>query len=253
MDALRRQAAGRRLALCLFLSAAVIFVAMSLTDFSFDLSFEQPVRNVIDVDLEAPAPNTKEPEPEMPASTEMSKDAPEQETVADEPVPQDAVEQDEAVLSEELSGSMPLVDWHAEMRKAVAASETLDAEEQSFMGGIDAKLQAARARYYPSPDSGPRPVWENIEKDQLGRSLLWHGDCYRVLADPNVMNLYVFETFTQFIVFCQPPYEVGRELPWVAAVVARYDYLQDPTEIDTVGISGDTIAVATTHNEENRK
>ena len=74
-------------------------------------------------------------------------------------------------------------------------------------------------------DHGPRPIWENTEKDQVGRTLLWHGDCFRVIYDPNVVNQFVFENFSQFIVFCQYQKRLPQQLPWVPEVVARYDYL----------------------------
>ena len=73
----------------------------------------------------------------------------------------------------------------------------------------------------PIGDSRPKPIWENVETDDTGRLLLRHGDCYKILDDPNVGSREKFLTFGQFMVHCSGLSEKPRNLPWVDEVNAR--------------------------------
>ena len=70
-------------------------------------------------------------------------------------------------------------DWYAEIPEAVAA--TLDAvpKEYSVNPVFDEKRRRAAERYYPSRAPVTKPIWENVEKDTLGRTVLRSGDCFR--------------------------------------------------------------------------
>ncbi len=70
------------------------------------------------------------------------------------------------------------------------------------LNGVPAGLAAAKERYAPV-QSRERPIWENVETDQLGRKILRAGDCYRVIEDNNAMRIDIFETFTRHLVFCE--------------------------------------------------
>lgn len=218
---------NRRLSICLLLSAVVVFVALLPFNFRFTPQVETPRSPHLELRFE------NSPAEEVPvqkaADVEVDSDGSELQQQADN-APADAPAIDEEDHGETDPGAEREVDWYAELRDA-ATDESNFVEEKIYMGDFGERLQAAAQRYYASPETGRRPIWENIEKDQLGRSVLWHGDCYRVLNDPNVMNLYVFETFTQHLIFCQKPYEVARNLPWVQDVVAKNSYLQDDSDI----------------------
>lgn len=83
---------------------------------------------------------------------------------------------------------------------------------------------------YAEPRTGkPPPIWENAEKDIYGRTLLRHGNCFRVLDDMNVGNRYAFETFERHVVFCNLLAKAPRqEFPWVETIAERYAYLREP-------------------------
>lgn len=96
---------------------------------------------------------------------------------------------------------------------------------------LDATRRAFGDRYQPPTIERPKPIWENAEPDQLGRTVLRSGDCYRVIADPNVGSQYQFETFDQHIVMCTYQKRLPEELPWVAEIRERYHYLKYPDGI----------------------
>ncbi|MBT8077389.1 MAG: hypothetical protein KJO31_02380 [Gammaproteobacteria bacterium] len=221
-----RRASRRRLLACLLLSAAIVLAMLQFAELPFDGSSQRVADRAIEVDLSQPEPLTNDPDTEMPEPADIATSASGEQSVVEEALAKDAAPEGETAVAEDVASTRPVIDWHVAMLKAAAAAATVTTKHRRFTGDFDEKLEAAAARYYASPDHGPRPIWENVEKDQLGRTLLWHGDCYRVLADPNVMNLYVFETFTQHLVFCQTPHDVAQELPWVKEFIARYPHLR---------------------------
>lgn len=93
---------------------------------------------------------------------------------------------------------------------------------------MEEKRRRLAGRYEPPTREAAKPVWENAEIDQLGRTVLRHGDCFRVVDDPNVMRQYQFETFDQYLVSCSYYRRAPRELPWVAAIRVRYPYRHYP-------------------------
>ena len=94
------------------------------------------------------------------------------------------------------------------------------------------ELRKVAATRYAKPAFEPeRPIWENTEKDQMGRTVLRAGDCYRVIADPSAVRQWEFHTFTQYITFCEHYEDAPAELPWVKDVVAKYAYLQKQREL----------------------
>lgn len=225
MGGLSRDASHKRLALSLALSAALLLAGLSHIEFSLDLQRRAP--HTLNVALERTAPRPVKKTVELPAPSERAvEESVQEDAAARESAAKRLERQEQDDLADDLTRTEPVVDWHAELRSA-AAHAALEAKPKRYMGEWDEKIAAASNIYYASPDSGPKPIWENVEKDQLGRALLWHGDCYRVLSDPNVMNLYVFETFTQHLVFCQNAKHPPRALPFVQDVIARYPHLQD--------------------------
>lgn len=138
--------------------------------------------------------------------------APEQPLLpADTPAPQaDAVEMQQSPR-----------DWYAEIPEAVTS--TLDNAPQHYSVNpvFDEKRRLARDKFRPSRAPHEVPIWENVGKDTLGRSVLWAGDCYRVLDDPNVGNRDAFETFGQYIVSCAARADTPQELRWVREIRSR--------------------------------
>ena len=122
---------------------------------------------------------------------------------------------------EAAEGPRPSRDWYAEIPEAV--SSTLDSVPRQYSANpvFDEKRRRAAEKFRPSKAPRKVPIWENVEKDSLGRTLLWSGDCYRVLDDPNVGNREAFETFGQFMVSCLHRTDTPKLLPWVKEIQNR--------------------------------
>ena len=91
---------------------------------------------------------------------------------------------------------------------------------------VAAKRRAFEGSYQPRTRARPRPIWENVEEDQLGRKVLRSGNCYRVIDDPNVGSQYAFREFGQYIVTCTAHDPAPRDLPWVAEIRERHSHLK---------------------------
>ena len=129
------------------------------------------------------------------------------------------------VLDENQAG----FDWDAARDQAV--QEYVDSQDETY-GYFDPELadkrRALSERYQPRTIPLPKPIWENVEIDTLGRTVLRSGNCYKVLDDPNVGSREAFEAFGQYIAVCTfVPYRY-RPLPWVDDVRQRHGYLLDP-------------------------
>lgn len=118
-------------------------------------------------------------------------------------------------------------DWEA--AKTVAVLSAVDAIEEPdrVNPDFDQQRAAAAIKFRASAAPVKKEIWENVEKDQLGRTLLRKGDCYRVLDDPSAVNRWAFENFGQYITYCTNRKYVGKDLEWVADIHQRFAYLRD--------------------------
>ncbi len=130
---------------------------------------------------------------------------------------------------EALQESRTGTDWDA-LRDEVV-QEYLDREAETY-GYFNPDLAEKRSRlaerYQPGTHEKPKPIWENVELDTLGRTVLRSGNCFKVLDDPNVGSRENFEKFGQYMVQCIYQGRYPRELPWVDDIRQRYEYLRDP-------------------------
>lgn len=212
---------GRRLAVALSLSA--VFVAMflslvTLPHWDWAPAAEDPVFELVIVQPEeaiVPAPGR--------SADERSKETPDEALRAIEPTVAETAEQT-AVSPEDQP--RPVIDWYGELEKA-AKDRSNYSDSPSMSPKMDELRRVAKLVYDPVKESGPRPIWENIEKDQLGRTLLRAGDFYRVIDDTSVANQWVFRNFSQYIFYYSPQDVVPNELPFVAQVIERRPYLQN--------------------------
>lgn len=122
----------------------------------------------------------------------------------------------------------PLVDIAAARDAAIEAYLDRLENPPSVNPVMAAKRRDLAGRYQPPSHPGRRPIWENVEKDQLGRTVLRSGDCYKVIEDPNVGSQYAFRTFGQHMVICTWQKRLPKNLPWVAEFRERYHYLKYP-------------------------
>lgn len=133
----------------------------------------------------------------------------------------------------------PVRDMMAELEAARqrAIDEFVDSQQEDwgyFNPDLTEKRRELSGQHQPPTHPGERPIWENVEKDTLGRTVLRSGNCYKVLEDPNVTRRDQFEVFDQNMVQCMIPLgrRQPRELPWVAIIRERYEYLRNPAGFD---------------------
>jgi hypothetical protein len=112
-------------------------------------------------------------------------------------------------------------DWYALIPEAVRVALDARPKEYSINPGFDEKRRNAAEQFAPSQAPVERPIWENVEKDTMGRTLLRSGDCFRVLDDPNVGRRDAFLEFGQYMVTCEYVPDQPRLLPWVSELQNR--------------------------------
>ena len=121
-------------------------------------------------------------------------------------------------------------DWYAQIPDAAKALLDSLPRAYSVNPNFDEKRRIAAEQFRPSRAPVDRPIWENVEKDTMGRTLLVSGDCYRVIDDPNVGNRDAFLEFGQYMTSCafykRPPQELGfvREIRNRRAGQVRYGH-----------------------------
>ncbi len=217
------EATRRRFAVCTMLAAFAVAALVLLVRFPEILV---PVERTPEIDLVLLEPALPvEPEsPPLPAEVTPPPVAPAEPEESDAETIAEADEQPVDIEPE----TPPAVDWYAPLPNV--ASDVLDRQQHapSMTPEFDARRRDAQARYAPAPGNGRRPIWENVEKDTLGRTILKAGDCYRVLDDPSVINQYAMEQFTQYLVFCNNVRKGPEELPWVDELRERYSKSGEP-------------------------
>lgn len=233
---------GREQRLFISMLLATLFIAAALSLLRLPLIPVAPiVELLVQIVRDKPAEDAPREGSQAPAkATESSAVVPE--AVSEEqilaPVAEDAasveaelVESAPPAASTRIVVETPTV--NLETASAEAIVEYLDGLENppSVNPVLDAKRRAFAGRYQPPTHAGPKPIWENTEKDQLGRTVLRSGDCFKVIDDPNVGSQYKFQQFDQYTIMCTFQKRAPRELPWVQEIRERYHYLKYPDGI----------------------
>lgn len=143
-----------------------------------------------------------------------------------EPAPTRSGPPDESIPAAEeppVEAPTPAVDWMGLIGGVAKNIIDNPPKVYSVNPEFDEKRRLAREQYRPSEAPVRKEIWENTEKDQLGRTILRNGNCYRVLDDPNLWSRYVFEQFDQYMVYCSYYKRKPRELPWAREMRERAD------------------------------
>lgn len=122
----------------------------------------------------------------------------------------------------------PVVDWQQEKEDAVQRAVDDMESTISVNPNFDEKRRVAAMQFRPSKAPVKKPIWENVEKDKMGRTILRSGSCYRILDDPSGVNRWIFETFEQYLTFCG-----GSEKEYlieIDEIPDRYSELETPPE-----------------------
>jgi hypothetical protein len=225
----------RRLIYCTIASAVAILGFIVLFDWPAGRP-DSMSRDMIELTLPRDRP---EPQPATDRPAEQAADEPpvvdEETAVPEPPQPATVVQQEErppafAGSQHDAPAEQPEIDWQASLERASAEIIRRYSEVASLHPEFEELRRIARQRYAEPRTGKPPPIWENVEQDIYGRTLLQLGNgCYKVLDDSNVGNRYAFETFERHMLFCNvlaqaPP----QQFPWVETIVERYAYLREP-------------------------
>jgi len=219
----QRQARPRLALSCLL---ATLFVAIVLAALRFPVvQLIQPSPEIL-VRL---LPQIIEPLAELPAQTA--------EKMVSDPQPS-ITAATEAVTAEEISGQAGTAgalesvqdppDWQGQIGPAAKAAVDETKRIVSVNPTLDAKRRAAAEKYYASRAPEKKEIWDNVETDQLGRKILWSGDCYRIIDDPSPANYDIWREFQQYFIYCKFGKSDPGMLPWVEGIQDRYLYLKYP-------------------------
>jgi hypothetical protein len=209
----------RRLGRCLAISSIVIVSGLAILPLELQLDRIRRIPVALDVRVSEPAkPSAKQALP--PAAAVPSSVADPQTAAA--PSTADEAAPPQATVHE------PPVDWQRSLEGASSDTVERSAETASLHPELDERRRLAAARYAEPKTGKPPPIWEHVEQDLYGRTVVRFGNCYKVLDDPNVGNRYAFETFEKSMKFCYLSNREPRNLPWVEEITERYAYLRNP-------------------------
>jgi hypothetical protein len=130
----------------------------------------------------------------------------------------------EVVESSESQGK----DWYADAESAVQDTVTTANHIDSMHAAFDEKRRLAAINFRPSEAVIKKPIWENVETDNIGRKILVSGDCYRVLEDPRATYYEIQRQLGQYITYCNANSQKPMNVAWVADIRERYAYLKYP-------------------------
>ncbi len=210
-----------RLLLSFLLAAAIVALVLSL----IRMPALPPFAPVVDLVVRIVQPETSRPAEgaaEEAAADEPASAEPAQSRTEPGPV----VQTPDAVVPAAPNQTIDL-----DALREGAVQDYLERTEEgpwAFDPRVDELRREGRLRYQPPTIEQPGPIWENVEQDQLGRTILRDGDCWKVVDDPNVGSQYQFQEFGQYLTICTYQPRAPRELPWVETIREQYDYLKYP-------------------------
>jgi hypothetical protein len=231
----------RRLGYCIAASAVIVLGALALVEWPFvwRRSGEAPEIELT-LSPDEPQPVT---EPVVVPAEQAAEEPPVVEEEEAVPGASPSFEPEEPDEAPAAGTGQPQIDWQASLERASARTVEEHAEVDSLHPEFDELRRIAATRYAEPRTGKPPPIWENVEKDVTGRTILRSGNCFQVLDDPNVGNRYAFETFERSLVFCGWRAAPRQEFPWIKAIVDRYPYLREP-DGGAVGPAGEVAVEA---------
>ena len=199
---------ARRLAASLLPATLIVVCVLALLRLPVVEQQAQPAEvfvRILEPERPVEVPDRPAPVTDVPAATTA---------IAAQPEPQ------QSIVSNPVSR-----DWYAMIPEAAEAAVDEESRTWSVNPRFEERRRYAAEKFRPSRAPVDRPVWENVERDTLGRSILVSGNCMRVLDDPNVGSRDAFLTFGQYIVHCRRESDKPRPLPWVKEIQSRREAL----------------------------
>ncbi len=164
---------------------------------------------------DSPLEETKS-EPVEESTELLTEQVPTNESIADGSITNNPIDKTDA------DHSLAVVDWYATMDDITSEIPA----SKGHLSPLAAAKEAAQKRY--APVGKRKEIWDYVEKDPYGRTLLKAGDCYRVLDDPHLPTIDIFENFTRFLVFCRNVDRSEISMDGLDEILKRYKYLQPP-------------------------
>lgn len=226
--------AARRLNISMLFATLIVAAILSVLHFpTIDVlaPISELLVNIVDVNPpveESATANDDAVEPDPEIDEPLIEPEPATKTVANVvPATGETVAESSSITPAEAKQA---VEW--EKQKADAVQAAIDALENvaSVNPNFDERRREAAIKFRPSEAPAKTEIWDNVEKDQMGRTILRNGNCYRVIDDPSVINRWAFENFDQYITYCTYQKYVGHELPWVEDIRDRHAYLRERQE-----------------------
>jgi len=214
---------GRRLNIAMLFAAVLIVAALSVIRMPVagDMT---PLSELVVQLIEKTTESATEPEQQdIRSDTQPDTDAiqPVRVTVARRPV---AATTDTTSVAE----APEVDDWHEFGTKIVKEIIANPQKQYSVNPPFDEKRRVAAIKFRPSDAPVKRQIWDNVEKDQFGRTILRNGNRYQILDDPSVVNRDIFEKYEQHMVYFTIPFgkAAPKELPWANEIREQYAYLR---------------------------
>lgn len=134
----------------------------------------------------------------------------------------------EDVVADVLQKSVPAqsVDWQEQISTAAQATVAAVYSDESLHPGVAEAKRLAAINFAPSRAPVKKPIWENVETDQMGRTVLRNGECYRVLDDWRATYQDIQRDLGQYIMYCDADEVPVIDVKWVADIGRNYAYLR---------------------------
>ena len=215
LSVIRIEVAGDLISLPELVVVLIEKTAESATEPEQLVASEVPVETVVVTETEPLPDNRSDTQPD----TDTIQSIPV--TVARRPV---ATATDIATIAD----APEIDDWHEFGKEIVKEIIENPQKQYAVNPPFDEKRRIAAIKFRPSEAPVKREIWDNVEKDQLGRTILRDGNRFRILDDPSGVNRDIFETYEQYMVFFTFSFSKAppRELPWVNDVREQFAYLR---------------------------
>lgn len=124
-------------------------------------------------------------------------------------------------------------DWYADVTTVVKDAMTTANHIDSMHAAFDEKRRFAAINFPATEILRKKPIWENVETDQMGRKILVSGDCYRVLEDWRATYHEIQQSMGQYMVYCNASDDFPMDVAWVDDVREGYAYLNNRDDVNS--------------------
>ncbi|MGI9220033.1 MAG: hypothetical protein ACR2QS_03240 [Woeseiaceae bacterium] len=118
-------------------------------------------------------------------------------------------------------------DWQKVIKDAAREMVTVTNSDTSMHPSHAEAKRLAAINFAPSRAPVKKPIWENVETDNIGRTVLRNGECYRVLDDWRATYQDIQRELGQYIMHCDAVEDTVIDVKWVEDIKQNYAYLRN--------------------------